>query len=87
MSPFVIASLAFASFLVGVGLGVVVVFLFVARDPTIQSVGEDKVIVDRESFDQLCLIAQVKKKSPGLRFDAKGHLKHQLGEEQDDGGL
>lgn len=84
MPTWVIVLLICAAFVIGVVLGAIAVFLFFAKDPTIQTVGEDKVIVDRESFEQLCLIAQVKKKNPSLRFDAKGKLKHQLGEEEEE---
>lgn len=71
--------------LLGAGLGWVWAMVMVARDPAIHKILPTQAVVDKEVFTRLRLIAQVKARNPELSFDADGHLKHQVGEEDFDG--
>jgi hypothetical protein len=69
----------------GAGFGWVLAMVMVARDPAIHKILPTQAVVDKEVFTRLRLIAQVKAKNPDLKFDADGHLKHQVGEDDFDG--
>lgn len=66
------------------GIGFLVCLVKVALDPKVVRLDSDFVIVKREAFERLCTIAQVKQKTPELTFDKSGHLKHEIGTEEDD---